>query len=242
MTPTITDLVDGLNDPRYLFVEHRLDPGDELPSPATPVGYRTFLVLDGTIRVGGRVCRRLQGWHAAPGATYPVRNVDDRAATLLEAGTPGGTAPPGTPAIQDLSSYTVTKPWGEETWYTQNLTDPGYAVKRIRMRAGKRSSLQSHRRKSETNYVIEGRATVLGGAPAPDDPEATVDPDTLVVSRHGVGSGWTSPAKVLHRVVAEEEYTAIEVSTPELDDVIRWVDDTGRRHGRIASEHAGGAS
>ena len=53
------------------------------------------------------------------------------------------------------------------------------------------------------------------------------------------GSGWSSPPGELHRVIARRDYTAIEVSTPELDDVIRWQDDTGRGHGRIESEHAG---
>ena len=48
-----------------------------------------------------------------------------------------------------------------------------------------------------------------------------------------------APPGELHRVIARCDYTAIEVSTPELDDVIRWQDDTGRGHGRIESEHTG---
>ena len=38
-------------------------------------------------------------------------------------------------------------------------------------------------------------------------------------------------------MIAEKDYTAIEVSTPELDDVIRWQDDSNRNHGRIEKEH-----
>ena len=42
-------------------------------------------------------------------------------------------------------------------------------------------------------------------------------------------------------IIASEDYTAIEVSTPELDDVIRWQDDTDRGSGRLDHEHNGGA-
>lgn len=44
---------------------------------------------------------------------------------------------------------------------------------------------------------------------------------------------------MLHRVIAESDYTSVEVSTPELDDVIRWADDTNRGNGRIEVEHVG---
>jgi mannose-6-phosphate isomerase-like protein (cupin superfamily) len=236
------DLVDGLDERRYLFVEHRLGVGGELSPAAGHAGYRTFLVIDGRVRMGGRDYWRLEGWHAAPGWAHAFRNDGDEPAAVLEAGALDNCAPPDSGGILDLSDYTVTKPWGEETWYTQNLPEPGYALKRIQMRAGHRSSLQSHRRKAETNYVIEGRATVLGGSPAPDDPDAPVDAGGLAVTRHDTGTGWTSAPNILHRVVAETDYTAIEVSTPELDDVIRWADESGRSHGRIPSEHGRAAS
>lgn len=241
MTVVSTDLVEGIEERRYFFTEHRLDPGDRLFS-AAPGGFRTFLVVGGSVQLGGRDFVRLQGWHVAPGCGCVVRNDGNETAHVLEAGAWGGTSTAEAPATQEISGYTVSKPWGEETWYTQNLAEPGYALKRIHMRAGNQSSLQSHAHKVETNHVIEGRATVLGGSPAPSDLDATIDPATLAVTRHAAGTGWTSPATFLHRVIAEEEYTAIEVSTPELDDVIRWADDTGRSHGRIASEHAGGAA
>jgi quercetin dioxygenase-like cupin family protein len=142
----------------------------------------------------------------------------------------------------DVSDYTVSKPWGDEVWYTQNLPGVPYALKRIRMTKGHQSSLQSHRQKAETNYVIEGEATVLGGAFAPDDLDAVIDVASLASTVHAARSGWTNPPGELHRVIAHTDYTSIEVSTPELDDVIRWQDDAGRGHGRIASEHAGGRS
>ncbi|MFF1615717.1 hypothetical protein ACFVYA_49005 [Amycolatopsis sp. NPDC058278] len=241
MTLISTDLVDGIDERRYFFTEHRLGPGDQLFSAATG-GFRTFLVVGGSVNMDGRSFVRLQGWHVAPDGECVVRNNESEAARVLEAGAYGGTQAAATQATREISGYTVSKPWGEETWYTHNLAEPRYALKRIHMRAGNQSSLQSHVHKVETNYVIEGRATVLGGSPAPPNPGAAIDLSTLGITRYIAGTGWTSPATILHRVIAEEEYTAIEVSTPELDDVIRWADDTGRCHGRIASEHLGGTA
>lgn len=243
------DLIDGLTSRRYLFTEHRLAPGAELPPPVHPCDYRTFLVTAGSVlleqpgQAPSRRYRRLEGWHAAPGSAYRCRNDEDDPVTLLEAGSVGGEPRPagegpGAPCL-DLSGYTVRKPWGHEVWYTENLPDPGYAVKQIHMTAGHRSSLQSHRQKAETNHVIEGEATVLNGAPAPADPGQAVDAAALPLTVHPAGSGWSSAPNVLHRVIANSAYTAIEVSTPELDDVIRWSDDAGRPDGRIQAEHDG---
>jgi mannose-6-phosphate isomerase-like protein (cupin superfamily) len=245
----------GLAERRYLFVEHRLDPGAELPLRMHPRDYRTFVVTAGLIvleqplpaeRGWSRGYSRLMGWHATPASVYRCRNASATTAVVLEAGSVRGSTLPAGPAASapclDLSPYTVRKPWGHEVWYTENLPDPGYAVKQIHMLAGHKSSLQSHRRKAETNFVIDGEATVLNGVPAPGDTSLTVDVAALPLAAHPAGTGWSSAPNVLHRVIANSAYTAIEVSTPELDDVIRWADDTGRSHGRIQSEHLDGAT
>ena len=41
----------------------------------------------------------------------------------------------------------------------------------------------------------------------------------------------------VHRVYSEEDYIAYEVSTPQLDDVVRVQDDSNRQSGLIKSEH-----
>jgi len=51
------------------------------------------------------------------------------------------------------------------------------------------------------------------------------------------GSGWTVPLGKKHRVIAKTSYTALEVSTPHLNDVVRYQDDTNRTSGKINSEH-----
>jgi mannose-6-phosphate isomerase-like protein (cupin superfamily) len=240
-----TDLA-GVNADRYLFRSYTLsaEPG---PCRRHSADTRSFVVVSGRIAVElpGRLPVEyglLTGFHAGPGAVYRLRSVSPEPAVVLEAGSPLGptSVAAATTLVADLlplADHRVTKPWGFEVWYTDNLPDPPYALKQIHMTAGHRSSLQSHDRKAETNLVVDGEATVLNGGTAPDDPAVGVDPGALPRSVHGPGSGWSSPPRMLHRVIAERDYTAIEVSTPELDDVTRWQDDAGRGSGRIESEH-----
>ncbi len=251
----------GLADPAvagaYLFVEHTIEPGRATPFRFQSRDHRSFLVIAGRVRLepspgdagAPRTYGYLEGWHVLPGCVHRIVNAGAEPAVLVEAGSVLGdtteVAEPGRPApgacrCPDVSAYTVRKPWGDEVWYTQNLPGVPYAMKRIRMTKGHQSSLQSHRQKAETNYVIEGEATVLGGAMAPADLAAVIDVASLTSTVHTARSGWTNPPGELHRVIAHTDYTSIEVSTPELDDVIRWQDDAGRGHGRIESEHTGG--
>jgi D-sedoheptulose 7-phosphate isomerase len=252
------NLVDEGVAPRYRFVEHTLPAGRSSAYSVHPDDYRSFIVIEGEVELeflllsGGSRSRPygyLQGWHAAPGSVCRIVNRGAQPAAVVEAGTTNGeiSEAPEAALLPDatdegfpaVSGYTVKKPWGHEVWYTENLTDPGYALKQIHMTAGHRSSLQSHQRKTETNYVIAGQATVLNDLRAPNDPEAIIDAETIPTAVYGPGSGWSSAPGILHRVMARSDYTSIELSTPELDDVIRWQDDIQRGHGRIESEHVG---
>ena len=130
------------------------------------------------------------------------------------------------PTKLGLSSYTVDKPWGFEKWMELNEF---YAYKLIHMKAGNRSSLQWHEKKIEANYVIDGKAEVL----------LENDEGELESFIFEAGDGWVVPVKRKHRVIAIEDYTAVEVSTPHLDDVIRFQDDSDRPSGKIDIEHKG---
>lgn len=123
-----------------------------------------------------------------------------------------------------VSTYRVEKPWGYELWLELNEF---YAFKLIHMEKGNRCSLQSHDYKIEANYVIEGEAEVL----------LENDKGEMESKIYKVGSGWTVPLGRKHRVIAKESYTALEVSTPHLNDVVRYQDDTNRQSGKIESEH-----
>tara|TARA_Y100000296_G_C5175748_1_gene259933 strand:+ start:1325 stop:2128 length:804 start_codon:yes stop_codon:yes gene_type:complete len=124
-----------------------------------------------------------------------------------------------------LSKYKVSKPWGHEVWLELNNF---YVYKMIHMKEGYRSSLQSHKFKFESNFVIEGEAEVL------------LENDNGHMESHfyKAGDGWSVPVGRKHRVIAKTTYTALEVSTPHLDDVIRYEDDTDRQDGKITKEHS----
>jgi hypothetical protein len=243
-TAITRDLVE-MNPRRYVFLEHSLPPSSE--SVILTVGaddLRSFVVIRGRVKVrrldnGAAEAAEysyLAGWHAR-GVTFTIVSASRESAVVLEAGvdsvSPGSCFPA---ALSPLSDYAVSKPWGHEIWYTENGDRVPYALKQIHMTAGMRSSLQSHQLKAETNYVVDGRVTVLNGTFAPTDGRA-VDAAAIPRQAHAPRTSWTSAPGMLHRVIAETDYTSIEVSTPELDDVIRWADDTSRGNGRIAGEH-----
>ena len=123
-----------------------------------------------------------------------------------------------------ISKYRVEKPWGYEIWTELNEF---YVYKVIHMNKGNQSSLQSHDFKYETNYVIEGKAEVLL-----EDENGELQSEIFEA-----GNGWSVPIGRKHRVIAIEDYTALEVSTPHLNDVVRYQDDTNRSSGKIDSEH-----
>lgn len=117
---------------------------------------------------------------------------------------------------------TVSKPWGREIWWAR--TDQ-YVAKLIQVHAGHTMSLQFHRRKRETMLFVSGT-----GRMRLRDREMAVAPG-LVVS---VEPGW------VHRVEAGTDLLLFEVSTPEVDDVVRLEDRYGRAGDSAAALRATG--
>jgi len=109
----------------------------------------------------------------------------------------------------------VEKPWGHEIWF--GVTDR-YAGKVIHVRAGQALSLQYHERKEETVYVLHGLL----------DLQLDDEQGTLRTRRLQPGSGAHIPSGRRHRMIAVEDTDLCEVSTPELDDVVRLDDRYGR--------------
>jgi NDP-sugar pyrophosphorylase family protein/mannose-6-phosphate isomerase-like protein (cupin superfamily) len=118
----------------------------------------------------------------------------------------------------------VYKPWGKEEWLEQNEF---YCYKRIYINKGYRTSYQYHNEKVETNYIISGKA------------EVWLENDNGVVEilqlKEGDFFNVKPPRK--HRVIAKTDIILQEVSTPQVDDVIRISDDTHRIDGKIINEH-----
>jgi len=103
------------------------------------------------------------------------------------------------------------KPWGAEVWivYTSK-----YALKHIIVEAGKRLSLQKHTKKTETNYIISGRPVITLG-----NKKITLKPGDVLHVKAGT----------THRIFASHgPIEIVEVSSPELSDVMRLADDYGR--------------
>ncbi len=113
------------------------------------------------------------------------------------------------------SARRVDKPWGHELIWTR--TDR-YVGKLIVIEAGQRLSLQLHQRKDEAIFVISGRLRLQL-----EDGEGVIRTIEL-----GPGEHRRVPAGRRHRFEAIERVELIEVSTPELDDVVRLEDDYGR--------------
>lgn len=109
----------------------------------------------------------------------------------------------------------VDKPWGHEVWFAQ--TDR-YAGKLLYVRAGQRLSVQYHEAKDETSYVLSGRVIVSQGD----------SPKTMTARELGPGDSWRNSPPVVHTLEAVEDAEIVEVSTPQLEDVVRLEDRYGR--------------
>ena len=107
------------------------------------------------------------------------------------------------------------KPWGGEELLAHT---PHYALKKIFVKKGSRSSLQYHTQKAETLYMLSGKLQIEVGGDAKSLAADVLNPgDTIDI-----------PAGKVHRSTAVEDCWVIEVSTPHLDDVVRVEDDHGR--------------
>ncbi len=114
------------------------------------------------------------------------------------------------------SERRIEKPWGYEIIWAH--TD-SYVGKLLVIEAGKRLSLQKHLRKEESIYVVRGRLRL-----ELEDAEGRMGSADLAPGEH-----LHIPAGRAHRFGAgDERVELVEVSTPELDDVVRIEDDYGR--------------
>lgn len=129
----------------------------------------------------------------------------------------------------------VTKPWGEELWLTDEKAP--FALKRIIINAPHRTSLQYHRQKYETLFLVEGDAKLHHLKDEKHSLEAVTEKDLTISSLSGPVCISTAP-HTLHRYEAVSNLVFYEASTPHLDDVVRVADDTKRPDGKIEAEHS----
>jgi mannose-6-phosphate isomerase len=127
----------------------------------------------------------------------------------------------GSPNLDGLEPFAVEarkveKPWGYELIWA--LTDE-YCGKLLFVRAGEALSLQFHREKDESWLIHSGRAELEMSEPGQKAPNMEVV---------GAGAAFRIRPGTIHRVKALEDTTIIEVSTPQIEDVVRLEDRYGR--------------
>ena len=113
-------------------------------------------------------------------------------------------------------SNIVNKPWGHENRWA--ITEK-YLGKILHIKAGHRLSRQYHEKKDESIYILEGTLIL----------EIGLD-DKIEKIVLGPGSSWRIEPGTIHRFAAPSGgCVLIEVSTPEIEDVIRLEDDYSRK-------------
>ncbi len=109
---------------------------------------------------------------------------------------------------------TVPKPWGHETIWAHTER---YVGKVLHINAGQALSVQYHNQKDETVHLLTGELVYrvqLG--------------DSLEDMHLQAGESFRITPNTIHQMEAITDCDVLEVSTPELDDVVRLSDRYGR--------------
>ncbi|MGE0614531.1 MAG: cupin domain-containing protein [Bacteriovoracia bacterium] len=109
----------------------------------------------------------------------------------------------------------VEKPWGYELIWAQTQD---YVGKILHINKGHKLSLQYHKVKEETIMVYSGKMAFVFESPSGEMTEIVLNP----------GEAHHIPPGKKHRMIALEDCDVFEVSTPQLDDVVRLEDGYGR--------------
>jgi mannose-6-phosphate isomerase len=109
----------------------------------------------------------------------------------------------------------VPKPWGHETIWARS---DRYVGKILHINAGEELSVQYHSKKDETAYLLSGELVY----------RVQNDSDLLEDVQLKRGESFHITPGTIHQIVALTDCDILEVSTPELDDVVRLSDKYGR--------------
>jgi mannose-6-phosphate isomerase len=108
----------------------------------------------------------------------------------------------------------IEKPWGYELIWAESTR---YVGKILHINQGQKLSRQYHNQKEETFLVQSGEMDLEVGQGA----------DQKTIRMKKLDTFHCLP-KTIHRMVAVTDVDVVEVSTPELDDVVRLEDVYGR--------------
>jgi mannose-6-phosphate isomerase len=107
------------------------------------------------------------------------------------------------------------KPWGREIWFAETAS---YAGKVLIVKKGHRYSLQYHEKKFESQYIYKGQVKITVGN----------DMNSLQEIILNAGDKIDVYPYTIHRLEALTDAEVFEVSTRDLNDVIKLADDYGR--------------
>jgi len=120
------------------------------------------------------------------------------------------------PASGRVKITHVPKPWGHETIWARSER---YVGKIIHINAGHELSVQYHNRKDETVYLLSGDIVYR----VQRDGDDVLDDVQLKV-----GESFRITPGTIHQMIALTDCDVLEVSTPEVDDIVRLSDKYGR--------------
>lgn len=119
------------------------------------------------------------------------------------------------PTIDSRGAERIDKPWGYELVWARTER---YVGKVLHVRRGEALSFQYHRVKEETIRLLSGRIRFRTAPPGGETAERILEPGDVA----------HVPPGLRHSMEAVEDSDVLEVSTPELDDVVRLEDRYGR--------------
>ena len=114
-----------------------------------------------------------------------------------------------------MRSKKIIKPWGYELLIEKNNK---YMFKKLFMKKGHRCSLQYHKKKIETIFVVSGNLKIFYGK----------NKNKLKYKIFKSQNTITINPKMIHRMQAVNDCIYLEASTPEITDVVRLSDDYDR--------------
>jgi mannose-6-phosphate isomerase len=138
-----------------------------------------------------------------------------KAATKVKASRSSVMPPVRKPGSGRVKVVRVAKPWGHETIWAQS---DRYVGKILHINAGHELSVQYHNRKDETIYLLSGEMVY----------RVQSKDEVLDDVQLRIGESFRNTPGTIHQMVALTDCDVLEVSTPELDDVVRLSDKYGR--------------
>ena len=115
-----------------------------------------------------------------------------------------------------MEKATIQKPWGFEEIKVHTTQ---YVVKTLHILPGEGTSIQYHEKKDESVSLVSGDVRLLVYQSKDDTPSQ---------SSLEVGKWLRIQPGTIHRMESDKGGEVLEVSTPELGDVVRLIDPYGR--------------